>query len=256
VRSPLTFNPIRLNLGNIEREDVGVTKVVEIRRGDGGPIKPEVVTTRGLHSAVMMREIEPGEHYEMVISTSPPWPSGRLSDYIRITTGVPESPDASYLVTGTIPPRLSTSPRFFTLPVERAEETTDSVELVWSKNLPGKVTTVVTTIEGGSVNVKEEGSKQTIVLTVPAGSAGVQSRGREQVVVHIEDEKEPTLRIPVLFRDRPYNRSTWQGRHPAVKPEDATTHGPPAAPAAATEVKPGQPTEAKARQNPESKPGK
>jgi len=78
-------------------------KKVQIKRGDGGPLKPEILKTGKPGVVAWLKEIEPGEHYELIVGLTPPMTSGRLRSWIKLKTGVEESPDATVNLYADIP---------------------------------------------------------------------------------------------------------------------------------------------------------
>ena len=99
---PLEMKPTRVRFGKIPPDSPTLYRTVTLKRGDGGPIAPEVEPARqpGLYAQIC--EIEPGEHYELEISIAPPFSGGRLKDVLYLKTGVEETPEMRLLVTGTV----------------------------------------------------------------------------------------------------------------------------------------------------------
>jgi len=205
MRTAVKFEPEVLNLGQMSRDSGEIKKTVTIRKGDGGPIKPEIIPTTNQNTTVALREIEAGESYELDFTIAPPWPGGRLVENVRLKTGVTEAPETTFMISGSLPPRLTATPRYFTFPMKRNENMTETVRLNWSDNKPGKIESMTTTLPGGQVKVEGEGAEQVVSLTVPAEASG--TRGQMQVVLKTDDQAVPDMRIPIVFREKPWSRS-------------------------------------------------
>ena len=80
---------------------------VTITRGDGGPLHLEIVNAGKPGIEAELREVKPGERYEMIIALVPPQKPGQLRTYIRIKTGVKEMPETTIPVYADIPPGWS-----------------------------------------------------------------------------------------------------------------------------------------------------
>ncbi len=173
-----------------------------LKRGDGGPIKPEVAPLRRgqrTHVKTEIREIEPGAHYELDVTLGPPWPSGRFTDVLQLTTGVPEAPTMNYYVMATVPPRLSTRPGYIMVPVNRNEEITRKARIHWEDNKPAKVTEINSSIPGAKVEIEDDIHGQLVSLTVPPGTD--RPRGRQFVTITIDEGDSSVIQVPVVFRD-------------------------------------------------------
>jgi hypothetical protein len=68
------------------------TKVIEITRGDGGPLSMQVESVKPESVAAELREVEPGQRYELAVTANPPWPKWPFWGLIVLATGVEEQP--------------------------------------------------------------------------------------------------------------------------------------------------------------------
>lgn len=98
------IEPAEANFARIRPTQATLTRTLTIRRGDAGPITPQLQPIRdpGLHAQLC--EIEPGEHYELEVSLSPPWKQGRIRQLLRFETGVEEEPVMDIWVKGHVTP--------------------------------------------------------------------------------------------------------------------------------------------------------
>ncbi|MBN2448410.1 MAG: hypothetical protein JXO22_16910, partial [Phycisphaerae bacterium] len=85
---PWKLEPTILNFGQVARDAESVTKTVMIKRGDGGPLNPELVTPSRDGLSAKLTEIQPGEQYELEVTLTPPWPNGTLSTAVLLKTGL------------------------------------------------------------------------------------------------------------------------------------------------------------------------
>ena len=230
VLTPIKSTPQRLNLGNISpgAED-DIRKTIVLERGDGGDIHPVLLPSRRgrpLHVKTELREVEAGARYELDVTLAPPWPAGRFTDVLRIQTGIKESPELNYYVYGTVPPRLTTSPKYILVPPERTEEVTRTARIQWSNNKPAKILEVSTSVPGAKVEIEEDIHGQSVKLTVPAGSQP--SAAQHNITIKTDDPNSPVIKLPVAFRGRHgLNRAAQRGVAPRApelrrKPDSGT----------------------------------
>jgi hypothetical protein len=103
VLVPFKTMPRYANFRNIEPETLPMPQTVTIRRGDGGPLDLEIVRAGAKGIEAELREIKPGEHYELMVSVHPPQKPGRLRSWVRVKTGVEKVPESTIPVYATIP---------------------------------------------------------------------------------------------------------------------------------------------------------
>jgi hypothetical protein len=118
---PVRITPEFVNLGRLPA-DAPSQSVVSIGRGDGPPIAPKVapINTQGLSATI--KEITPGERYDLVLTLTPPLRSGRFSNNIQLETGVPQAPNASVSVLGVVAPPRAAEPTTESPPQNRSEK--------------------------------------------------------------------------------------------------------------------------------------
>ena len=199
VLFPLRVTPRRLDFGRVHHYGPTPTVTASIVRGDGGPIAPEVLATAYPGIVARLKEVEPGERYELEVSISRRLPEGNFKHLLRIGTGVAEVPEVRIPLAGNVVPLLDVRPRIFTFPPKRAVESTKTVELRWDRLEPGKVLTAETTFPDASIRVEKGKHGQRITLTLPAGP---RVGGRiPDVTITTDDPEIPTLAIPIRFED-------------------------------------------------------
>lgn len=192
------MSPSRVNFGQIESSAESQRKTVKITRGDGGPLAPELLPSEHENVKASLREIEPGEQYEVDIDISPPWPNRALSANLKLKTGVKESPEERIRVYARMAPRLSAVERRFQVPRDVKSDLELKTRLKWSASKPGKILEVTPSDPALSASITEENDEQYVVLHVPAGYTAPE-KTRPSVLVTTDDPLAPSLRIPVFI---------------------------------------------------------
>lgn len=195
------MSPSRVNFGQIESSAESQRKTVKITRGDGGPLALELVPLEHANVQASLREIEPGERYELDIDLRPPWPKNRyVRADLKLKTGVSQASEESIRVYATIAQRLRANPALFRLQSGSPTESEKTAKLIWSGGEPGNVLEVTCSDPELSVRLEEgeEDGRQAVVLRVPAGYSPKGQR-RAVVTVKTDDPEALTLRIPVTL---------------------------------------------------------
>jgi hypothetical protein len=104
------MQPTAVNFGPVDRSAGSLQRTVTLRRGDGGPITPKVTRTDAKDIAASIKEIKPGELYELEVTLAPPFPNGGLKSAVRLSTGVSEAPDTFIRVLAQIPEHVKVQP--------------------------------------------------------------------------------------------------------------------------------------------------
>ena len=198
VLSALKCDPELVAFAPIKRGDTRVEKTVKITRGSAGPIHPKLGATGNPQITAELREIEPGESYELHVVAQPPWPSnGSVRANVPIETGIEKSPTENLIVSGNVLPRAQISPRQFTLRPGSETDLRLVARLNWDDDNPGKITEATVNDDALQVAVEEQNNQQVVVLNVPAGYAATRGRGT-QVTVKTDDPAVPSMQIPVF----------------------------------------------------------
>jgi len=196
VLVPFKTTPSIVSFGRIARDSGPVSKTVTVERGDGGPLALGLMPLQHRNVQAALREVEPGEKYELDITLSPPWPQRTLITYLTIKTGLADAPQDRVRVVATIPARLDALPTRFNVPRSVPTELDMRVRLAWDGE-PGKVLEVTSSDERTSVRLEQQGQHQFVVLHVPAGYTPSQTP-RPLVTLKTDDPEVPVLRIPVF----------------------------------------------------------
>ncbi len=195
------FTPNRVNFGSVSRLDKAQTKTITITRGDGAPLKPKLHETNNKAVTAELKEITPGERYEIAVTATPPFTEDQLRTNIRFDTGVPEVPTTNIPIMGRMKPLVEAKPRRFVLADDKQGDWKETVELVWDAATPGKIIGAETTDPAMSVQVDDKDGKQTVTLMVPRSFDP--RIGAQAVTLKIESNETPTVKIPISVASKP-----------------------------------------------------
>ncbi len=200
VLIPYTLDPPDANFGNIPRDAGPVTRTLKLTRADAPPLKPSLREPRGSNVTSVLRELVPGDVYEIDVTISPPWPSERLTGSVTVDTGFEKSPAQTVRVFAHLEPRLKAEPARFLVPHVVEEDLELKARLVWS-GPPARVTKVTSTEARLQPELREEDGAQFVVLRIPAGyERGPQTT--TAVTAYTDDEVAKHLRIPISTKPR------------------------------------------------------
>lgn len=196
VLVPFQIKPSTIRFSQLSRDAGPQQMTVTITRGDGGPLALEVLPPSDPNLRASLREIEPGERYELDIEVTPGWSKGVWRTNLMLKTGIAEVPQEKIAVYGFIVPRLRTMPRRFTIPRNLPAERELRARLLWSNKRPSQILEVTSSDPNTPVRIEERNEQQYVVLSVPAGyQAPV--RPRPVVTLKTDDPEVPTLQIQV-----------------------------------------------------------
>ena len=115
-----------MNFGRVSGTEAE-QRSISIARADGGPLKPEAPGDLPQGVGVSIKEIKPGDAYELVVTLTPPLKPGRLHTNLQVKTGVPEAPTFAVPLFATIgAPARARPARDSAPPEERRERSEDS----------------------------------------------------------------------------------------------------------------------------------
>jgi hypothetical protein len=207
VLVPFEMKPSALSFGQLARDAGPQQKTVTITRGDGAPLALEVLPPSDPNLRASLREIEPGEHYELDVEVTPGWSQGSWRTNLMLKTGIAEVPQESIRVYGFIVPRLRAMPVRFTVPRDLPAERELRARLLWSNNRAGQVLEVTSSDPDTPVRIEERNGQQYVVLSVPAGYQPL-VRPRPVVTLTTDDPEVPTLDIEVWLARAPRTTRT------------------------------------------------
>lgn len=199
ILEPVSLSTKRVNFGRVSRKDPAPPKTVTITRGDAGPLdlKLRPVESEGL--AAQLREIEPGERYELEITLSPPLKSDRVRANVIVETGIEKAPTASIPVYASVVPRLEAKPRNIRVPALLKTDWQQVVKLVWDDVTPHKITGATVTPDDPklTVEVDDQDGQHQVIVKVPAGYTPPHRRCT--VVIKTDDPQAPEVNVPLTF---------------------------------------------------------
>lgn len=169
VRGAFKNLPSALNFGIIDPDAKEASQTVTIMRGDGGPISPKVARSQTPGLTAEIKEIHPGEHYEMTVRLSSPLALGAINGILMLETGLAESPQEGVRVIGTVAKRVQVVPDSLRVPAKVDKETERSVNILWHGGALNKILSATCTDPKLEARVFIQGRSQEIHLKVPAG---------------------------------------------------------------------------------------
>lgn len=195
ILAAMKVEPQTLNFGKIDRDAKELTQTFTILQGDGGPLKPRIVTTGREGVTAELRELEPGKRYDVDVTLTPPWPNGVLRGNLTIETGVEQSPRETINYFASVVPRLTTQPNRFTIPANLKRDMDLKVRLQWAGEA-GKVVDASSSAPNTTVELTEEDGGSAIVLHVPKDFAPPRRSGYA-VTIKTDDPEVGVHRIPI-----------------------------------------------------------
>lgn len=230
VLSAVQCEPDLVAFGQIDRDAPKQTQTIAVSRGDGGPLTPKVVSTSGNAQAVAeLKELEPGEKYELTLTIEPPWPNNAIRGNVTLDTGVEQARFQEIAFYASIPPRLQAEPARLMVRPDPEHESRSTSTLRWAGGPPGKITQVTTSDPQVKAGVVEQDDAQVVVIDVPAGYRPTQRSGNI-VTVLTDDPAAPSISIP-LYVVNPAGRTQPVG---ATPPRARVQTPPPRTPTADT----------------------
>ncbi|MFQ5806785.1 MAG: hypothetical protein ACE5I3_10080 [Phycisphaerae bacterium] len=189
-----------VSFSEIPRDAETRRKTVTITRGDGGPLAPELLPVDHANVQASLREIEPGERYQLDVDIRPPWPKNNtVRTNLTLKTGVSEAPQETIRVYARMARRLRAKPPRFSIP-QNIRSTRDlKVDLVWSGGKPGRILEATSSDPQTTVRIEDKDGQQVLVLQVPPEYTPP-ARRTGFVTVKTDDPEAPQLRIPIYVR--------------------------------------------------------
>lgn len=193
---PAIAEPSVVNFGRIKNESATLHRTVSIFRGDGAALNPKIELGHLPNVDAQLCEIEPGEHYELEVSVSPPFEPGRLHDRIMIHTGIDEVELIGISVSAMTPQRLTLTPGQVAFPVSRPAEITRTVNLTWNGS-PGNIVRATTTLPEATVTVGGNKKKPTVSILLGPGENDLKTK--YQLALETDDPGTGTRMVPIRF---------------------------------------------------------
>lgn len=193
------LRPTSARFPRLEREPVPHTTTIDVQKGDGGPIKPEILPITDEHIEAKLTEISPGDHYKLEVTVTPPFERDHLRSNIRLATGLDAAQQVTIPVFASQNPRVTSSPRVVLVPPERDGDWTTRIQLLWHAEGSFKVTKAQVNDKNIRVQPDAEHPNEVIVVVSPDFSLRAGSRF---VTVSTNDEQTPHVRVPLRMSAR------------------------------------------------------
>ena len=103
VLAPFTSTPRMVSFRGLDSASSPMPQTLTLTHLDGGPLKLELMDTGNPGITAELREIKPGESYQLIVGLAPPQKPGQLVAAIRLKTGVSELPETTIGVYADIP---------------------------------------------------------------------------------------------------------------------------------------------------------
>jgi hypothetical protein len=195
VLTAVNIKPRSLNFGDVPRKE-STTKKVEITRGAAGPLKPEMLPLKLQGVTAELKEIEPGERYEMSITVTPPFDRQRLRGRVELKTGLEQTPTERVSFYARLAPRVKAVPARVVIPTERGADWSQAIALRWDDAEAHKIVNARINDTRLAVRVDERAEgDQVVVLSVPGDYA--LPRGRRTITINTDDAESPRVTVPV-----------------------------------------------------------
>ena len=166
-----------------------------ITRGDSPNFNVKLVPAKLTNIKASLKEIEPGERYELEFALRPPFRLNRVITSVKLETGVAETPTVTLPVYATLIPKVAAQPPRFTIPRKRESKWEQSVRLVWDDDVPHRILSVTVNDADLKVLVSDKDGRQQVVLQVPEDYRI--RRSGAIVTVKTDDTDVPTVEVRV-----------------------------------------------------------
>ena len=194
-------NAKRINFGNVSRRATGTSKTIVLERGDGGPLSPKLLRPESENYVAEMKEITPGERYEVTVTLRPPYSTPQVRADLKFETGVADAPTGSVALYANVNPHVATNPVRIAVPGIPTPEWEGQVSLRWDDDKPHQITGASVDDPQMVVRVGEEGGSQRVYLRMAEGYAP--PAGTRAVTIETDDKESPRVRVPVVVGSAP-----------------------------------------------------
>lgn len=124
-----------LQFGQLSRTEPA-TAVLRLRNRYDRPVYLSLPKGELRHYGVELREIEPGQEYELTATTMPPLPSGSVTQFVMLATDLDFLQELRVRVTGRVPANVRAAPAILTLPPTTNGPVTRDVRIIYPGNQP------------------------------------------------------------------------------------------------------------------------
>lgn len=197
VRAAVHYEPLAISFGELPRRGGPQERSIRIRRGDAGPLNPELVTNPSQSFETSLREIEPGTEYELTVRVTPPWPQAGVRGQVVLRTGVPQQPQIAVSVIGTARPVARVMPASLRVGPAVPANTPRAIRVLWDPGEVGTITGAQATDPAIGVRIEGEGLQMRVEVDIPEGYAPAQPLG-QKIIITTNHAEVPRLEVPLL----------------------------------------------------------
>jgi len=220
ILEALKLDPASVHFGRLAIGQDSAEKVVRITRGDGGALKPVLRPINESNIEAELREIEPGEKYELAVRVHVKPTDQRINGRVTLETGIAEQPTADVNIFGTITPRITAQPATVIVPGTADTAWSQNIEIRWADNsTKHKLTEAQVNHDKLAVNIDTTGAQPRVVLRLKEAITG-NIPANVQITVATDDPQSPVVNIPVRYRPG------QQARHLVAPPPRAQAVAP------------------------------
>ena len=216
ILEPVVLTPKHIVFGKVSRKAGPQKTTLEMRRGDGGPIKPRIGEVKLANLDLKLNEIEPGEYYKIEATLNPPFERTGVMPNVRLETGVPDSPYVDVRVRYRIAPHVSAQPPNLRLPGKLEEEWIRTIRLVWDDDASHTILGATASDPALKLEVEDQDGEQVVVVRMAA--AAEVSRTRRWITISTDDAASPVVKVPIVVGRTPLRDGRpGAGRRPGAQ---------------------------------------
>ncbi len=214
----------RIYFRDLSPDEVASQSIVMENQYDE-PIKLRVADDQDTgYFDVKVKELEPGQKYEVIATTQPPISPGRKFSSVKLATGVEQAPTITVQLAAAIPPAVYLNPRRLFVPPTQVEPTPRVVQVRYRKDTPVKIEQVV--VAGDAIQCK------LLETLAPTGKATMGMHKLEVMLPAYEDVPATGTRVEIhtdaaspfyrkldldIFRHRMPTRRTAAQKPPSAR---------------------------------------
>lgn len=247
VLVPYKLTPRMANFGRLSYDAETTSETMTIERGDGDPLnlgEPVVEGRNKENITAELREIEPGEKYEVDIKLKPPWPNRIVRGQVKIDTGLDDDKQVIINVQARVVPRINPIPSTLYIPSPLRHKLQRNITLRWTGATGYKATGAECDVKDAVIQINDTDGQQHISVIFPEGYAAP-ARGGQFVHILTDDPKMPRVDVEI--------RAGGQGRHRSHLRKPISKPIPRRGPAHRAPEKPQKPAKSKENQKPKPK---
>ncbi|MCB9852881.1 MAG: DUF1573 domain-containing protein [Phycisphaerales bacterium] len=177
-------------------------RVLRLQNTSGhSPLQLRMLPMMGGRYEATLREITPGETFELTLVGSPPWVTGYNNGLIRFETNVPERPTWSIPIYARLPERIEISPPKIVANMTNAPSKTRTITIKNHGDTPVKVTSIACSTKDYQVTLlppdPASPNNSVIEVVLPSGNYLPPAYG-EVIRIETTDAEKALVEVMVL----------------------------------------------------------